>query len=73
MRMTCEYDMVMRPRSNASWKRARVMVLSRGAFRFAIGDQFDADHQTASAHVSDKTVFFLQLLQRGEHQRSDSG
>src|SRR5215475_10232614 len=25
IRMTCEYDMVMSPRSSASWKRARVM------------------------------------------------
>src|SRR5215470_2637910 len=31
MRMTCEYDIVMRPRSNASWNRARVIVLSRGS------------------------------------------
>src|SRR6266852_8845961 len=29
----------------------------------AIGNQFNANHQTASAHVSVKTVFFLQLLE----------
>src|SRR5260370_39231764 len=38
----------------------------------AIGNQFDADHQTASPHVSDKTVLLLQLFQSIEHQRSDS-
>src|SRR6201991_4407779 len=31
MRMTCEYDMVMSPRSNASWNSARVMLLSSGS------------------------------------------
>src|SRR5215475_14010205 len=31
----------------------------------AIGNEFNADHQTTSAHVSDETVFFLQLLKRG--------
>src|SRR6266403_2469402 len=38
----------------------------------AIGNQFDADHQTASPYVSDKTVLLLQLFQSIEHQRSDS-
>src|SRR5580700_522419 len=39
----------------------------------AIGDHFDADHQAASADVADEAVFLLQLLQGGEHQRSNPG
>src|SRR5262249_7999814 len=31
MRMTCEYDIVTRPRRNASWKSASVMALSNGS------------------------------------------
>src|SRR5206468_967730 len=41
-------------------------------FRRAIGNQFNANHQTTTAHVSDKTVLFLQRLQADDHQRSDS-
>src|SRR5262249_38582024 len=34
----------------------------------AIGNQLDADHQAASAHISDETIFFLQLFEGSEHQ-----
>src|SRR6266566_4746433 len=70
-------DVRIRHRDEAAlqWlvKKSSGDVLVQRRLGQAIGNQFNADHQTASAHVPDKTVFFLQLLQRGEYQRSDSG
>ena len=38
----------------------------------AIGNQFNANHQSTPTHVSNKAVFVLQPLQRIDHQRADT-